>query len=264
LLSYIGGVPTRLVLAAVLCACALAMAQEPEKPAPYIRTPYEVVERMLELADVRASDVVVDLGSGDGRIVIQAARRFGARGVGVERDPSLVARSHRNAAAAGVAGRVRFIRDDVLSADLSEATVVTAYLLPELMWKLRSRFLTELAPGARIVSHAFDMPGWAPDRVETMRVASSEPGQGATSRLYLWLVPANARGDWRSGAKQIRITQSYQRIEVEGATRATLRGRDIFWRGLDGSFTGRIERDRIAGRLETATGARDMIFVRVP
>ena len=240
------------------------MGQEPERPAPYIRTPGEVVERMLELADLRSSDVVVDLGSGDGRIVIEAARRFGARGVGVERDPSLVALSRRNAVAAGVAARARFVRDDVLSADLSEATVVTAYLLPELMWMLRSRFITELAPGARIVSHAFDMPGWAPDRVETMRVSSSEPGQGATSRLYLWVVPANARGEWRSGAEQVRITQSYQRIEVEGATRATLRGRDIVWSGPRGSFTGRVEHDHIAGRLEAANGVRDIVFVRVP
>ncbi len=219
--------PSRLVPVLLLWLCASAVAQEPEKPAPYIRTPDEVVERMLELAGTRSSDIVVDLGSGDGRIVIQAARRFGARGVGVERDPDLVTLSRHNAAAAGVAERVRFVRDDVLSADLSQATIVTAYLLPDLMWKLRSRFISELQPGARIVSHAFDMPGWLPDHVETVRVASSELGQGGISRLYLWVVPANSRGEWRSGADHVHIAQNYQRIEVEGATRATLRGREI-------------------------------------
>ncbi len=263
-MSYIGGVPSRLVPALLLWLCASAAAQEPEKPAPYIRTPDEVVERMLELAGTSSSDIVIDLGSGDGRIVIEAARRFGARGVGVERDPGLVALSLRNAAAAGVADRARFVRDDVLSADLSRATVVTAYLLPELMWKLRSRFISELQPGARIVSHAFDMPGWVPDDVETMHVASSEPGQGGTSRLYLWVVPANARGEWRSGADHVRIAQSYQRIEVEGARRARLRGRDIAWSGPDGRFTGRVEDDRIVGRFETAIGSRDAVFVRAP
>lgn len=255
---------SRLVSVILLGLCANALAQEPEKPAPYIRTPDEVVARMLELADTRVSDVVVDLGSGDGRIVIEAARRFGARAVGIERDASLVALSRRNAAAAGVAGRVRFIRDDVLSADLSQATVVTAYLLPDLMWKLRSRFISELQPGARIVSHAFDMPGWLPDHAETLHVESSEPGQGASSRLYLWVVPANARGEWHSGEDQVRIAQSYQRIEVQGATRATLRGRDIAWSGSGGSFTGRVEDDRIVGRFEGTSGPRDAVFVRAP
>jgi SAM-dependent methyltransferase len=244
--------------------CAPAVAQEPEKPAPYIRTPDEVVERMLVLAGTHVSDVVLDLGSGDGRVVIEAARRFGARGIGVERDPGLVALSVRNAVAAGVADRVRFVEDDVLSADLAQATVVTTYLLPELMWKLRSRFISELQPGTRIVSHAFDMPGWPPDHVETMHVASSEPGQGATSRLYLWVVPANARGEWRRGAERVRIAQSYQRIEVAGATRASLRGRDIAWSGPGGRFAGRVEGDRIVGRLETARGYRDAVFVRSP
>src|SRR5690349_22164276 len=182
--------PLALVLVLFLCS-ASAAAQESEKPAPYIRTPDEVVERMLTLAHIGAEDLVLDLGSGDGRIVIAAARRFGARAVGVERDAELVALSRKNAQAAGVADRVRFLQDDVLTVPLSQASVVTAYLLPDLMWKLRSRFMAELRPGTRVVSHAFDMPGWAADEVETMRVVSSEPGQGATSRLYLWIVPAD-------------------------------------------------------------------------
>jgi SAM-dependent methyltransferase len=253
----------RLALTAVaLVLCTRAAAQEGSALAPYIHTPADVVERMLELAGTGAGDFVVDLGSGDGRIVIAAARRFGARGLGIEWDASLVAQSRRNAEAAGVGERARFLEGDVLVADLSQATVVTAYLLPDLMWRLMPRFVGELRPGARIVSHAFSMPGWAPDRVEKLRVVSSEPGQGATSTLYLWIVPANARGEWQSGEERIRIAQSYQQISVEGATLARLRGREISWEMPGRRFEGRVEGKRIVGRLQTGAGTREATFLR--
>src|SRR5512138_2171709 len=151
------------------CGCAVA-AQDTEWRVPFISTPDEVVERMLALAGTRADDYVVDLGSGDGRIVIAAARRFGARGLGIELDDKLVQASRENARLAGVADRVSFIQGDVLLTDFSRASVVTVYLLPELIGKLQPLFIERLQPGTRIVSHAFGMAGWRPDRTETLPV----------------------------------------------------------------------------------------------
>jgi len=227
-----------------LAAC-WAFADESEWRPPFITTPPEVVERMLELAGTRADDLVVDLGSGDGRIVIAAARTYGARGLGIELDAGLVTKSRENARAARVEERARFVQGDVLVADISQASVVTVYLLPGLMGKLQSRFIEELAPGTRIVSHAFSMAGWAPDRSETVKVAQRHPGQGDESRLHLWIVPADVRGVWRGGGVQVRIEQNYQKIDVEGASRARLSGRDIAWDG----FKGRVEKNRIVGEL---------------
>jgi precorrin-6B methylase 2 len=224
-------------------ACAVA-AQDSEWRVPFITTPDEVVERMLALASTRAADYVVDLGSGDGRIVIAAARR-GARGLGIELDDALVRASRDNAQRAGVADRARFIQGDVLSADFSSASVVTVYLLPDLIGRLQPRFLTDLKPGTRIVSHAFRMTSWRPDASETLRVAGSHPGQGDESTLYLWIVPAQVRGTWAGAGMRVRIEQNYQEIEVEGASDARLRGSDISWRSSTGRFHGRVEGERI-------------------
>jgi SAM-dependent methyltransferase len=227
-------------------ACA-ALAQDVEWRVPFISTPGEVVERMLELAGTRADDYVVDLGSGDGRIVIAAARRYGARGLGIELDDALVRASRDNARRAGVADRASFIQGDVLAADFSRATVVTVYLLPELIGRLQPRFLTDLKPGTRVVSHAFRMTGWRPDASQTLRVAGPHPGQGDESTLYLWIVPADVRGTWAGAGMRLRIEQNYQDIDVEGASEARLRGRDISWQSAAGRFRGRVERDRIVG-----------------
>lgn len=256
--------PRRLLAALAACACALsARAQDSDWRAPFISTPQDVVERMLVLAGTGPEDLVVDLGSGDGRIVIAAARRFGARGLGIDFDGRLVAASRDNARAAGVAEKVRFIEADVLTADISQASVVTVYLLPELIWKLQARFISELKPGTRIVSHAFPMSGWRPDRVETLRVSAPHPGQGETSTLYLWIVPANVRGAWQSGQERLRIAQNYQEIDVEGASRATIRGREISWDSPRGRFQGRVEEERIVGTREEPAGPRATTFVRV-
>jgi SAM-dependent methyltransferase len=146
---------------------------------PFVPTPSEAVSAMLKLAGVTKADVVYDLGSGDGRIVIAAARRYGARGVGIDIDPARVAEGERNARAAGVADRVRFRQGDLFDADIREATVVTLYLLPRVNQRLRPKLLAELQPGARIVSYGFDMGDWLPER-------SVEVG---SSTLYLWVVP---------------------------------------------------------------------------
>jgi protein-L-isoaspartate O-methyltransferase len=228
-------------------AFSFAHAEDSEWRPPFITTPPEVVERMLQMADTRPGDLVIDLGSGDGRIVIAAAQKFGARGLGIELDGILVERSFRNAERAKVSDRVSFVQGDVLVADISKATVVTAYLLPALMMQLQSRFIDELAPGTRIVSHAFAMAGWLPDRSETVKLTQRHRGQGDESTLHLWIVPANVRGVWRGPGVQVRIEQNYQQIEVEGAARATLSGRDISWDGVAGTFYGRVEANRIVG-----------------
>ena len=233
---------------ALFFLCITAHADENDWRVPFITTPDEVVVRMLELADTRADDLVADLGSGDGRIVITAARRFGARGLGIELDAGLVQKSRENARHAGVAERVTFVQGDVLSADFSRASVVTVYLLPDLMGRLQPRF-EELEPGTRVVSHAFRMAGWRPDRSETMRISKAHAGQGDHSTLYLWIVPANVRGTWSGNGRRVRIEQSYQDIDVEGATQAKLSGRDISWQTPQGAFRGTVEGNRIVGEL---------------
>jgi len=234
-----------------LLALALALllngarAQEVDWQVPFITTPEEVVERMLELAGTRAEDLVVDLGSGDGRIVISAARKFGARGLGIELDQRLVEKSRENARAAGVADRVSFVQGDVLTADISKASVVTVYLLPGLLGQLQQRFTGELRPGTRIVSHAFGMTGWTPDRSGTIRLSKAHRGQGDESRLFLWVVPADVRGVWRGDGRRFSIEQNYQQIEVDGV-RGRLSGNDISW----GQFRGRADGDRMSGEMD--------------
>lgn len=146
---------------------------------PYVATPQHVVDRMLELAEVTEDDVVYDLGSGDGRIVITAAREYGARGVGVEIDSQRVETARENAREAGVEDLVEFRQGDLFEADISEATVVTLYLLPSVNLKLRPKLFEELAPGTRVVSHDFDMDGWEPDETETL----------GSDTIYLWSIP---------------------------------------------------------------------------
>ena len=235
------------LLAAFALALSLtgAQAEEVEWQVPFITTPEEVVERMLELAGTRADDLVVDLGSGDGRIVIIAARKFGARGLGIELDERLVEKSRDNARAAGVADRVSFVQGDVLTADISKASVVTVYLLPSLIGQLQQRFTGELRPGTRIVSHAFGMTGWTPDRSGTIRLSKSHRGQGDESRLFLWVVPADVRGIWLSEGRRLRIEQDYQKIEVDGVS-GRLSGNDVFW----GRFRGRVDGERIRGEID--------------
>jgi tRNA A58 N-methylase Trm61 len=153
--------------------------QERPGDVPYLPTAQLIVDAMLELAQVKKDDVLYDLGSGDGRIPITAAQKFGTRGVGVDIDPERIQESNTNAQKAGVSDRVSFRQQDLFKTDLREATVVTLYLLPDVNLKLRPKLLKELKPGTRIVSHSFDMGDWKPMR--TMQV-------GGTT-IYLWIVP---------------------------------------------------------------------------
>jgi SAM-dependent methyltransferase len=171
--------PLTLVLSVVLSSSLSGPQLQPRRPPDihFVPTPEAVVEAMLDLAGVAANDVVYDLGSGDGRIVIAAARR-GARGVGVELDPRLVADARTSAARAGVAGRVAFIEGDIFEADISGATVVTLYLLTSINERLQPKLMRELAPGTRVVSHQFNMGDWVPDE---QRIVDGRP-------IYLWRI----------------------------------------------------------------------------
>jgi precorrin-6B methylase 2 len=162
----------------VLAGCLLLQTAV-ARDVPFVPTPEPVVERMLELAKVGPNDVVYDLGSGDGRIVIAAASKYGARGVGIDIDPNRVREARDNAREAGVADRVEFRQGDLFKADIGEATVVTLYLLSSINTKLRPKLLSELKPGTRVVSHAFAMGDWEPVQTDTV--------EGRT--VYYWVVP---------------------------------------------------------------------------
>jgi tRNA G37 N-methylase Trm5 len=165
---------------------AQAPSRAGESLAPFVPTPQDVVERMLTLAQVGPKDVVYDLGSGDGRLVVTAAKKYGARGVGIDIDPARIAEGRTNAKQAGVEQLVEFRQQDALEADLSQATVVTLYLLSSSNVKLRPRLVSQLKPGSRIVSHQFGMGDWAPEKVETFTDAN-----GTSRTLYLWTIGSN-------------------------------------------------------------------------
>jgi hypothetical protein len=200
---------------------ALAGAQEVKDGGPYVPTPQKVVEAMLDLAAVRKNDFVMDLGSGDGRIVLTAATRHRASGMGVDIDQELVDRANAAARRLGVADRVQFLKQDVQVADIRRATVLTLYLLPGMMSTLRPRFLKELRPGTRIVSHDFELGEWKPDRTIEIETPEKYELLGSwTSNVHLWVVPAAVHGGWHGkapgangGSFRLEFNQTYQRLE---------------------------------------------------
>lgn len=236
---------------------------------PFITTPDSVTLAMLTLAGVGPRDHVIDLGSGDGRIVITAARRFGASGLGVEIVPELVARSREAAAQAGVARRVEFREQDLFTTDLSSASVITMYLLPEVNLQLRPALL-KLAPGTRIVSHDWDLGDWWPDETLTVDVPDKKIGREKLSRLHRWVVPARADGLWcGAGSLQLRVTQRYQSVQLqwrvgtrERALQGRLDGRQLLALGAGNArLQARVDDDRIdvqalPGRRGTASLTR--------
>jgi SAM-dependent methyltransferase len=174
----------------------------------YVPTPQDVVDAMLKMAAVKPNEMVYDLGCGDGRIVITAARDFGARGIGVDIDPQRIAESEANAKTAGVTERVQFKQADLFEMYFADADVVCLYLLPALNVRLRPRILDELRPGTRIVSHSFDMGEWPADE----QIESGEEGQA----VYFWVVPAKVNGEWKlkAGGSEgtLSLTQDFQRV----------------------------------------------------
>ena len=209
-----------IALAGVLAMVTPANAEE----VPFVTSPDNVTLEMLNMAGVKRGDHVLDLGSGDGRIVILAAKRFGATGLGVELDPALVRLSNTHARNAGVAQRAEFREQDLFKTDLSSATVITMYLLPEVNLQLRPALLA-LKPGTRLVSHDWDMGDWAPDRTTVLPVPDKKVGFEKSSKVHLWVVPARLDGLWCGTAvgTTLRLAQKYQAIT------GTLALRDRSW-----------------------------------
>lgn len=177
-----------IVLAVLTLATTLALAQpltplDKRPEVPYVPTREPVVDEMLKMAKVGKNDILYDLGSGDGRIPITAATRFGARGVGVDIDPDRVREARENADKAGVSDKVKFFQQDLFDTDIKEATVVTLYLLPDVNLRLRPKLLSELKPGTRVVSHNYDMGDWKPEKTSTVKLADGE------HTVYFWVIP---------------------------------------------------------------------------
>ncbi len=256
----------RLVAVALALCAGAAFAQSPAPAAPqlgqvskdsvWVPTPERMIRRLMQLADVGPADLVIDLGSGDGRMPIHAARHFGARAIGVELEPNLVELSERSAREQGVADRVQFLKQDLYEADLSKATVLALYISPGVMAKLKPRLL-QLAPGTRVVSHHFTLGDWEPD--ETVRVENRTG--------YLWVVPANLTGTWTvaTGADrfEMRVSQDHQQLTVQGTRGgksihvlgARVRGTEVRFTAFDAEgntrhYNGRIDGDRMSGDSE--------------
>ena len=255
------------VLALLLAGAAASRAQTPD--VPFVPTPPAVVDAMLELAAVGPQDYLIDLGSGDGRIVIAAAKKYGAGGLGVEIDTALVGEARREARRQGVEKRVEFRADDLVGMNISRATVVTMYLYPRLMLAVRPRLLSELKPGSRIVSHEFGMEGWEPDARVTVPVPDKPYGP-PSSDVLLWIVPADARGVWQwrlaGGADyEIAFAQDFQKLRDEAGARAVrmesgaLKGDEIRFvlvaqDGAREEYRGRVGGDSIRGIVRLAGG----------
>jgi len=257
--------------AAMLAACAYA--QQPDfkphvgqqgKDVVWVPTPDEVVERMLLMAQTKPEDYVIDLGAGDGKIAIAAAKKFGARSMGVEYNPDMVAFAQKNAQAAGVVGKAQIVHGDIFVTDFTQATVLTMYLLPSLNMRLRPQILA-MRPGTRVVAHAFNMEDWEPDE------SSDVDGR----RVYFWVVPANVAGRWAvelsggSGSEKVSLNfdQKFQKIEgvaylgsvLAGLREPKLSGFRISFayvdsRGVRRDFTGRVTGATMEGSFRTDGG----------
>lgn len=266
--------PLSIAPAALLLLAPAAAAQDISRDVPYVPTPPAVVQAMLRVAQVGPDDVVYDLGSGDGRIVIAAARDYGARGTGIDIDAELVEEATRNARRAGVEDRVRFLRQDLFETDLREATVVTLYLLPMVNLRLRPKLLQELRPGTRVVSHAFDMDEWEPDHELEVE----------QRRIMFWTIPEQVMGgwEWTAPADPARrmsamLDQRFQR--VTGTVRDPAAGAATVEEGrVEGSrlsftvvehragetlrsrYQGTVEGDRIIGTVEVEGSGGVSVF----
>ncbi len=262
-----------ILLAAMTCVPAVARDEAPDPNAPavgqagkdviWVPTPDALVERMLRMAEVTSEDTVVDLGAGDGRTVIAAAKQFRAKALGIEYNPQMVEHARRNLERSGVGGLARIEQGDIFVTDFRQATVVTMYLLTALNLKLRPTLMA-MKPGTRLVSHQFSMGDWQPDDVSTI------DGRPA----YLWIVPANASGQWQlvfdgasSGSATMEIEQQYQKPrgsvrfrELQAALREPrLRGERLQFELMDEagqvrSFDGRIQGNSYEGRVSDAKG----------
>jgi len=243
-----------------IAVCALAQAPRAEftpevgqsgKDVVWVPSPQELVDKMLDMAKVTPSDYVMDLGSGDGRTVITAAKR-GVRALGVEFNPDMVALSKRNAAKAGVTDKASFVEADIFRTDLSKATVITLFLLTDLNLKLRPTILT-LKPGTRIVSNTFRMGDWEPDQ-------TVELGCDTYCTAYLWIVPARVEGRWKTGQGELVLRQEFQKVSgtlnsgnvAVPISGGRLTGDQIRFTGAGAEYRGRVNANAIEGTVKSA------------
>lgn len=268
---------SRLLLVTILLLCAaVSTSGQDLGKLPYVPTPQKVVDEMVRLAKVTDRDFVIDLGSGDGRTVITAAKH-GAEGFGVDIDPRLVSLGNKNAKSAGVADRVQFFERDMFKTDIAKASVLFLYVLPDFMTKLRPKVFAELRPGARIVAHDYHMDDWHPDEMVTLTVPEKVPINGTDKAyVYLWIVPAEVKGSWRlffdtaGKTRQLNVTleQEYQMLSATGehagkpmaVENTTLRGDEISFTLKFGAtphkLHGKVAGDQIEG---TAVAGKEVL-----
>ena len=259
------------VLAAATLACCALADDKPVNAGPYVPSPQSVVTDMLKLADVSDKDFVIDLGSGDGRIVLTAAKVFGARGFGVEIQDKLVRLSNEAAQREGIADRVKFITQDLFKTDISQATVLTMYLLPNTVNMLKDKLLAELRPGTRILSHDYPLAGWVPEKYVQMDLEDKVAISGVTTTLiYLYVVPAKVAGGWSAKVPAsvskgpVRLDLKQQVTRVSGSALLNgkevaledvkLKGDQLSFRlaGMRGTFSGTVKDNAISGTFDGA------------
>ena len=235
-----------LMLGAALGALPPAHADE----VPYVTTPAGVVDAMLSIAGVGARDYLFDLGSGDGRIVIAAAKQYHARGVGIEYDGTLIAKSRESAKREGVSDRVKFLQQDIFASDFRDATVLTMYLLPEVNLDLRPRILIELRPGTRVVSHDWDMGDWEPDDRRVIPTSGKAVWPLTESTVYLWIVPARVAGYWRG---TLAGPDGEEPVVIEFAQRFQNASANVWLRRFTMAGSGRIRGNSVSLRLNRSS-----------
>jgi precorrin-6B methylase 2 len=234
------------------------------KDVVWVPTPQALVDKMLDIGRVTAKDYVIDLGSGDGRTVITAAKR-GATAIGIEYNPDMVTLSQRAAAKEGVSARATFMKADLFEADLSKATVITMFLLPDINLKLRPKIL-DLKPGTRIVSNSFTMGEWQHDRSVQ---ATEKEGCMSYCTAYLWIVPAKVGGTWKLADGELTLKQTFQMITGtlkaggrETAVKGQMNGDQISFKAGDAQYTGRVGGEAIRGTVKSGSGASDWSATR--
>jgi Mycolic acid cyclopropane synthetase len=273
-LNFVMAARRRLMLGAGIALLSGALlAQDDFGQTPYVPTPQNIVDQMLEVAKVSARDYLIDLGSGDGRMIITAAKKYGARGFGVDLDRRLVIRANQLAAKAGVADRAVFYERDLYDTDLTAATVVTIYLLPEVNLMVRPKLLATLKPGTRVVSHDYGMGDWPPDQQMVLDAPDKPVGREKTSKVFYWVVPGNAAGKWRwqlplagkAADFEFFVSQNFQaikgRLVVDGGEwlleNLKLQGEEVSFSALDKAggtryeFSGTIYNHALTGTVRT-------------
>jgi SAM-dependent methyltransferase len=270
----------RLIPASICLTLILSPAfwagQQKQLDVPYVPTKYPVVDEMLKMADIQKADLVYDLGCGDGRLVIGAAQRYGARGIGYDIDPERIKESQDNAQKAGVTNMVKLYEQDLFTADFHEASVMTLYLLTSVNLKLRPKMLKELRPGTRIVSHNFGMGEWKPDQSSTVMV------DDISHEVYLWIIPANVSGTWTwaAGKPEVKGEMIVQQIFQQLSPAFKIGGRAAVARDLSlkgdhlkfvldmplqgkivpAAFEAKVGGHSVAGTIKFQDGGKDVVW----